>query len=97
MVGKIYVNYDKLFSMVYLTELEHEQLKLSTPKAKEIYLMKKFIHIYKQNNCGTQTTCYRWLNDFREIHGYNKWKEGGSVRRLWYVEFQDLNKELVNL
>ncbi|MGE6205349.1 hypothetical protein [Guptibacillus hwajinpoensis] len=96
-MDRIYMNYDKLLAMVDLTELEQEQLKHKMPKVVERYLMMKFINIYKQNNCGTQATCYRWINDFREVRGYKNWKNESAVRRLWYVEFEDLNQELVKL
>ncbi len=87
------LTYDQLVAKTELTNREQFRLTIFSDKAEEVYLMKKFIHIFKLYHCGTQVQCFNWINDFRASKGLPSWKSTASVCRYWNASFNDLDME----
>jgi hypothetical protein len=69
---------------------ELKVLSTLPPKQTEIYLMKKFIHIYKvmdSNGIGTKSDCYLKMNECLTLNGYAPKKSVTTVLQWWDVPF----------
>lgn len=82
-----------------LTNLELEKLERYTPRQKETYVMKKYIHGYRFANWvnrkkSTQTECWRQMNEYLISLGYKPKKSLISVHRLWEAPFTNLDIEV---
>lgn len=81
-----------------LSELEEKRLKNYTPRQKETYIMKKYIHSYRFVNWvnrkkSTQTECWRLMNEHLISLEYKPKKSIVSVHRLWEAPFNNLDIE----
>lgn len=77
-------------------EMENFRIRIFTEKAKEMYRMKKFIHVYRLYKLGTQAECYRQINKFRTEIGYKVWRSHRSLTRLWDKPFDTLEWKYCN-
>lgn len=87
--------------LLALSELEERRLKNYTPKRRETYIIKKFIHTYCfvkwiEKKKATQTECWRLMNEHLVKIGYKPKKSIVSVHRLWDVPFDTLDIEYMD-
>ncbi|PEF42446.1 hypothetical protein CON72_03775 [Bacillus wiedmannii] len=61
-----------------------------------MYRMKKFIHVYRLYELGTQTECFKQINEFRLNIGRKVWKGHRSLTRLWDKPFDSLEWKYCN-
>ncbi|PGE08009.1 hypothetical protein COM54_22090 [Bacillus toyonensis] len=61
-----------------------------------MYHMKKFIHVYRLYELGTQAECFKQINEFRIEIGCKIWKGHRSLARLWDKPFDTLEWKYCN-
>ncbi|AAT57254.1 hypothetical protein [Bacillus anthracis] len=76
--------------------MENFKIRSFTKKEIEMYRMKKFIHVYRLYELGTQAECYRKINEFRVANHYKIWKGHRSLSRLWDKPFDTLEWKCCN-
>lgn len=95
---RVTITEKKFKEAVVITEQEMENFKIRsfTKKEIEMYRMKKFIHVYRLYELGTQAECYRKINEFRVANHYKIWKGHRSLSRLWDKPFDTLEWKCCN-
>ncbi|WP_142328857.1 hypothetical protein [Bacillus wiedmannii] len=77
-------------------EMKNFRSRSFTKKEIEMYHMKKFIHVYRLYEIGTQAECFKQINEFRLENDYKIWKGLRSLVRLWNKPFDSLEWKYCN-
>lgn len=95
---KVTITEQEFKEAVDITEQEKENFRIRsfTKKEVEMYRMKKFIHVYRLYELGTQAECFKQINEFRLENGYKIWKGLRSLVRLWNKPFDSLEWKYCN-
>lgn len=80
---------------VSLTKKEALYFADKPKKEKEMYIMRKFVTEFQLFNGGSQSECFRQINEFRVASGYSEWKSQRSLAKIWeedlpFYEPQDI-------